>query len=373
MHALLVSAYFRPHVGGVERFVENLAQGLVGRGHEVSILCCRTDASSTVWEEVGGCRIERVPASNFLERRFGVPYPVPEPNTLLRVLSRRLDATDIVHVQDAIYATSVPALLLAHRRHVATVLTQHVGFVPQRSRTLDAIQRLAHATLGRSARLATIVATYNASVADWTREQWAINDPRVLPVGVLAAPPAADRLTLRRAFGLSVDRFVALFVGRDVPKKGLDLFLAAADPAYDLVAVTDRVAVVDSATLMPFMSRDRLQGLLSCVDAFVLPSGEGEGFPLSLQEALHVGLPVVTTYQSGYERFVSDNDVMFVERDATSVRNALLRLLADRSLRKQLSERSRAVAKKHFQITSFVSAYESLYEEARCRVRNRRS
>jgi glycosyltransferase involved in cell wall biosynthesis len=72
--------------------------------------------------------------------------------------------------------------------------------------------------------------------------------------------------------------------------------------------VTDRPARGTAATVLPFMSAERLDKLLSCVDCFVLPS-EGEGFPLALQEAFGHGLPVVPTSQSGYEDYLSADDV----------------------------------------------------------------
>ena len=83
---LLATAYFRPHVGGIERFVEILAGGLADRGHDVTVLCCRTERESPLYEELDGYVVERVPASNRLECHLGVPYPVPEPLQLWRAL-----------------------------------------------------------------------------------------------------------------------------------------------------------------------------------------------------------------------------------------------------------------------------------------------
>jgi D-inositol-3-phosphate glycosyltransferase len=364
---LLVTAYFRPHVGGIERFVEILAGGLADRGHDVTVLCCRTERESPLFEEVDGYVIERVPASNRPERHLGVPYPCPRPLKLRRALERLLSRVDVVHVQDALYASSVAALVLSRRRGVPSVLTQHVGFVPQRTRWLDALEQAAIATLGRSARLATLVATLNPAVARWVETRWGIRDVRVLPVGIPSVTNRArDCAAVRRSFGLSPDRFLALFVGRDVPKKGLDVFLAAADTNYELVAITDRPRE-GRATFLPFTSPGRFQELLSCVDAFVLPS-EGEGFPISLQEALANGLPVVTTRQPGYDHYLSADDVLYVERHPEAVRRALRRLVEGEELRLRLSERARAAAERHFGMERFIDAYEEVYEEARGRL-----
>ena len=95
-----------------------------------------------------------------------------------------------------------------------------------------------------------------------------------------------DRDQVRRSFDLPTDRFLALFAGRDVAKKGLDVFLAAGDPAYDLIAVSDRAGGDERGRLIPFMEHDRFGELIACADAFVAPSSAGEGFPLALQEAL---------------------------------------------------------------------------------------
>jgi D-inositol-3-phosphate glycosyltransferase len=362
-----VTAYFRPHVGGIERFVEILAGGLADRGHDVTVLCCRTERESPLFEEVDGYVIERVPASNRPERHLGVPYPLPRPLQLRRALARLLPRVDVVHVQDALYASSIAALILSRRRGIPSVLTQHVAFVPQRTRWLDALERAAIATLGRSARLATLVATLNPAVASWVETRWGIRDVRVLPVGIPSPANAArDRAAVRRSFGLSPDRFLALFVGRDVPKKGLDVFLAAADTSYELVAITDRPRE-GRATFLPFTSPARFQELLSCVDAFVLPS-EGEGFPISLQEALATGLPVVTTRQPGYDHYLSADDVLYVERHPEAVRCALRRLVEGGELRLRLSERARAAAERHFGMERFIDAYEEVYEEARGRL-----
>ncbi|MHB1243544.1 MAG: glycosyltransferase family 4 protein [Gaiellaceae bacterium] len=361
MRVLIVSAHFRPHVGGIERFSETLAEGLSARGHDVRVLCCRTDAGSPP-EEGGPYGVRRVPSSAWPERRLGVPYPLPSPLPLVRTLRRELAAADVVHVQDALYASSVAALLLARRRGVPSLLTQHVAFVPQGAWLLDAAQHAAVATLGRAARLATEAVALNAEVAGWAERRWGIARVGVAPVGT-AAPEPVDRDEARRELGLDPERFVALFVGRDVPKKGLDVALAAAGPEYDLVAVTDRTGpVAPGARLLPFMVRERLERLYAAADVFLLPS-EAEGIPVALQEAMASGLPVVTPYAAGYTGTFLPTDIAPVERTASSVRAALLALAADPAERERLAARSRAVAASAFSWEAFVDAYERLLRE----------
>jgi glycosyltransferase involved in cell wall biosynthesis len=349
LRVLLVSANYRPSVGGIERFVETLAEAVAARGHDVTVLCCR-DGGAPLSERRNGVTIVRLKASHLPRRVAGVPYPLPEPLELWRTTRKLVRRSDVVHAQDAVYATSVASLRSAHAAGVPSLLTQHVGFVPQASRALDGVQRLGASTVGRVARLADRVATYNDAVADWAAAQWGIARPALLPSGVeRPTATAAERRAVRQALGLGADELAALFVGRDVAKKRLD--------------VTDRpLGPSDAVIGVPFMPPERFRRLLASMDAFVLPS-TGEGFPLALQEALLAGIPCVVAPHEGYERYLSEGDVLEVEPTPAAIRNALVRLKDDSALRARLSERSRAVGERWFGVDAFADAYLGLYRE----------
>lgn len=337
MRIALVTAYFRPHVGGVERFVETLAGGLSARGHDVTVVCCRTDRRSPPREP----GVVRIPATNVVERRVAVPYPLPDPVAAVRVLRREIARADVTHVHDVLYPTSLLALSLTR-----PVLTLHVGFVPQRSGLLDVVERAAIRAVAPFARRAAAAVSMNPAVAAWASETWGL-EVGIAPVGVPPATAVADRA----AFGFG-DRPVALFVGRDVAKKGLDAFAAARPDGWDLVAVTDGTR--PGLRTLPFMPTDRLAVLLASVDALVLPS-VAEGLPMILQEAMAAGVPVVTTMQDGYERYFGADEVAVIDGSARSIEQALA------ALPPGLGERGRAVAARHFSVDAMVDAYEALY------------
>jgi D-inositol-3-phosphate glycosyltransferase len=355
---LLVTAYFRPHVGGVEAFSEILADGVAERGEEVVVVCCRTDGGSAAVER-DSYTVRRLPATNVIERRLGVPYPVPTRPEALRLLRDEVQGADVVHVQDALYATSQLAIRLARRRRRPILVTQHVQFVAQRNRALDALQRAAIRLSGPLLRKVDRVVTYNPAVAAWARETWRLDRVDVLPTGVVLAPKAASRAEL----GLPDDRFLALFVGRDVPKKGLRFVLDAIDDAYDLVVVTDRyLSPVCGLHVRPFMPRSELTRLLQSVDALVLPSVD-EGVPLVLQEAAVAGVPIVTCANPGYDAYFDPDDLVIVDRDGASIRAALRRLAADPAMRTSLAESVRGAGARHFDRDAFVDVYLGAYRD----------
>lgn len=364
IHVLLVSANYRPSVGGIERFVETLAEALVARGQQVTVLCCRTGGAPRI-EHRNGVVVERLPANELPRRLANVPYPLPSPLALVQRTKELVEAADVVHAQDAIYATSVAALRSARSHRVPSVLTQHVGFVPQGSRVLDGLQHLAAATLGRVTRIADRVVTYNDAVADWAAEQWGIERPTLMPSGVERPRVSPkERAAIRAELGLRPEELVALFTGRDVPKKRLDVFLDAADPSVArLVAVTDRaLADRDGVIGVPFLAPERFRRLLASADVFVLPS-EAEGFPLALQEALLAGLPCIVAAHRGYERYLRPGDALEVNPTPSAIRAALARLKNDSALRRTLADRARAAGDRSFGVGPFAEAYLALYRE----------
>ena len=128
----------------------------------------------------------------------------------------------------------------ARSHGVPSVLTQHVGFVPQASRALDAPQLVAAATLGRVARIADRADTDNDAVADWAESSGASSGPRDAERGRAAACLAEERIAGRRA-PASGPRSSSPSSPDARREKRLDAFLDAADPSVTrLVAVTDR-------------------------------------------------------------------------------------------------------------------------------------
>ena len=250
----------------------------------------------------------RVPALNVLENRLGVPYPIFSPK-LHTVLARELKRADVVHAHGLLYQSSFWALRYAKLRHrgpsgPVRVLTEHVGHVPYESGVLDRMESMAIGTIGRlSVKAAESVVVLNRQVGSEV-EALGPNGPVLqIPNGIdtsLFRPAQnGEREALRREFGWD-DLPRVLFVGRLVAKKGLDTALAAAAAAlgkFELVVAGPGPLQPESSpgvrVLGPLES-ERVAQLYRAADALLLPS-RGEGFPVTVQEAMASGLPVVMT------------------------------------------------------------------------------
>lgn len=378
LRILLVCHYYPPHVGGIENVVHDEAVRLAELGHQVTVLTSarRTSVVEEVDDDGNRVRVVRIASWNGAERRAGVPFPILSPRLLPRML-RWVRWADVVHVHDCFYLTSWAAGLAAAVARVPLVLTQHVAMVDHPSRAVTAAQKLVYDTAGRALlRRAATVFTINEYIARFVgRFGAAPGKVVVLGNGVdgqLFRPAADDseRARLREEFGLPADRVLALFVGRLVPKKGIDLVLAAldaADPAFDLV-------VVGSGDAAPLRGRERVHLLgeqparavariYRACDLFVLPT-TGEVFPLVVKEAMSAGLPVVTTDEPDYAHYGLDSEgVALVRREPDAVRRAVAAIAVDGALRERMGSYAAQYAAKRFSwsehVTTLVRHYRS--------------
>jgi D-inositol-3-phosphate glycosyltransferase len=376
MRVVLVSHYALPHVGGIESALHAVAGGLAARGHEVVHVASAALRPAERGSRVGerSYRLVRVPALNLPEERLAAPYPLFGP-ALLRVLRSELSGADVVHAHGFLYMGTLGALALARRRGAASVLTEHVGHVRYASPVLDRAQAVAVATLGRwAARRADALVVFNhkvkeelARLAPGARIEWIPNgvDPRRFR-------PAEDgeRERLRSALGWD-ERPRALFVGRRVAKKGLDVALATAAAAggrFELVvAGTDRLddGVPRGVELIGHVDPDRMPDLYRAADALLLPS-YGEGFPVAVQEAMASGLPVVLAEDPAYAehlRGAGAGAAELVPAEPGALASAVAGLVSDPVRRVEAGAAAVEHARRRFSFEQVVDAHERLYEE----------
>lgn len=109
--------------------------------------------------------------------------------------------------------------------------------------------------------------------------------------------------------------------------------------------------------LVGAQTSERVQAYLGQAGIFVLPSvvtpsGNAEGIPVALMEAMAAGVPVISTRTTGIPELVVDMETgLLVEpRDPVSLADAIERLLADEELRVGLREAAYAKVSAEFEI-----------------------
>jgi D-inositol-3-phosphate glycosyltransferase len=358
----------------MEVVVEQLASSLADLGVSVTVLTSSWGQEPSRRAPVDDFRVETVWAANLFERRFSVPYPLFSPRLLWRAASL-VRRSDVVHVNDCFYLSSPVCVFWARVFRKPVVLTQHVDIVPHPSRFVRLVQRAVYATYGafvlRSARAVIVL---NDRVRDFVLSR-GVDAEKVhyVPNGIdlerYRPAVAEERVVSRRRLGISEGAVVALFAGRLVPKKGYDIVLACADDHYQLVFAGGRETQSLHEEHAPTcylgtVSRADMPDLYRAADMLCLPS-IGEGFPVTVQEAMSSGLAVVTTDDPAYGSYgLEAGCIELIPRTVAATRGALLGLASDRERRLEMGREARRFAAAHFSARDQALAVLALYRPA---------
>jgi glycosyltransferase involved in cell wall biosynthesis len=105
---------------------------------------------------------------------------------------------------------------------------------------------------------------------------------------------------------------------------------------------------------------------LFCLPCVVSSTGDRDGLPTSVLEAMALGVAVVTTAVGGLREVVVDGKTGLVvpERDPVALADALARLLLDRRLAERLAAGGRRHVERGFALDGSVSILRGLFPEA---------
>ena len=188
------------------------------------------------------------------------------------------------------------------------------------------------------------------------------------------------RERVRVEFGIRDDQFLIGTVARFSAQKGYEYtvdaipgiikrypqarFLFVGDgPQHDVCQKRVESLGLSDKVIFAGQRKD-IANILSALDLFLLTSIY-EGLPLSVLEAMSVGVPVVATQVSGTPEVVLHERTGLLIRPASSaaVIEAVVRLLGDSELREQLIRQGRLLMKHHFDRRFLIKQVEEFYDQ----------
>lgn len=293
---------------------------------------------------------------------------------------------------------SLPSLAQALRRERARVFHAHqtwslscrygivaaaIARVPARLATAQLFLEmpssaginLQHTLLSRSLDCHVAVSRF---VASRLRDRFGVPDAkiRIIPNAVDVGEAPRPDARLRAELAGDATTKLVLTVARLDAQKGIGHLLdaAAAVPGALFVIAgegPDRATLEAKVVSLGLGERVRFLGhrrdvpaLLAIADLFVLPSLY-EGLPLSVLEAMAVGVPVVATAIGGTDEIVRDGETgtLVAARDPIALAAGIRSVLADRPRAARLAQAARVFVEREHSTERMVSRVSQLYDE----------
>jgi glycosyltransferase involved in cell wall biosynthesis len=368
---LQVASHYAPTLGGMETVLQDLSEGLLAAGDQVTVLCSSPSRQGAD-EIMCGVRVLRSPSLGKLLSQPLTPF-LP---TTLRRLHRSFDLVHL-HMPNPLAEAAVALL----PRNAPIVVTYHADVIRQKA-LKPVYGPIRRAALAKSRRV--VVPTENHIRYSEVLPTFA-DKCIVVPFGISRARYLMTSASRARARELRErqGRFV-LFVGRLVYYKGLPQLIESmrdVDPMLGrLVIVGDGPlrrqveAKIESlqlqgrVTLAGAVSQAELNAYLEACQLLVLPSiSRSEGFGMTQLEAMLFGKPLVTTrLQSGVQLVNVDGEtgLQVPPLDPRALAAALSRLLSDNALRVSMGAAALERVESRFSLDQMIRGYREAYRQA---------
>jgi glycosyltransferase involved in cell wall biosynthesis len=399
MRLLHVTQRYPPAIGGAEKYIADLSEELVQRGHQVDVVTSRALDLHTWKNELppseclNGVRVYRYRSlqrrawvwemlhfglRNYWRTRARRYEPLiflgggPLSPGMFRAIASRGRNYDLIHLNCLVYSHVAYGYWLARRLGVPAVITPHahagqevtynIGY--QRDAMFGCDHVIADTPAERDLLLSLGLASWQVSIGGTGLhpEQYREGDSR----------------EARRQLGLPEDGFVVLFLGRKSDYKGLDvalgavaglqsqypnaLFLAVGPETEYSKELWAHYQGMDGLHVQGAVSDDDKLAALRACDCLVLPS-IGEAFGIVFLEAWIMGKPVVGARTPAVSSVIDEGQdgLLSAPGDGADLAACLSRLLTDPALARRMGANGRTKVLQRYTVPRITDRVEGIY------------
>ena len=365
---LQVNKLYFPHIGGVEKVVQRLGEGLARREYFCTVLAC---GPRTEEKELNGVHVQLVKTSFFLSSApFSFSFP-----PFYRKLAREADL--IIHhfpdpageLAELLVNADRPKIVLYHSDIVRQKALK--PFYDLETRIFLSRARFIVATSPNYAQTSPILSRFREKV-------------RIIPLAVdtdffTPEGPVHPILSKLHQEGFSI----VLYVGRFAYYKGLEYLIKAVsllpqnvkvvlvgdgEEKSKLLSLVRELHLEERVVFIPPVKDEELPSIYRGADLFVLPSiARSEAFGLVACEAMACRVPVITTEIGTGTSFYNANKVTgFVvpPADQLALAEAIKNIL-NSPQKKDFGQKARIRILELFSLESFFEEWERLLSSCR--------
>jgi glycosyltransferase involved in cell wall biosynthesis len=345
----MYTGYYVPYVSGMTIYVRRLAEGLVRRGHEVTVLCSRHDSALPAVAIENGVRIERSPV--IVSAGKGVIAPVMWWDQM-----RLLADHDVFHRHVPGMGDSWLSTRIAKSMGKPILFTHHCDLYLPFGVVNDAVNAILNTELRFAGALADLIVSYSEDYVSYSRFLSYFREKvrTVFPPISIGEPDTERAAMWRRELGLEGVPIVG-FAGRFAADKGGDVLLRAVPRLRELVPGARVVfageftnvpgerffqesqvllaPVREVVTFLGNVAPDRMADFYRMCDVVTVPSTNStESWGMWQDEAMLCGTPVVTSDLPGVRVSIRTTGMGLLVRphDWGGLAEALAKVLTDR-------------------------------------------
>lgn len=388
MKILFSLTYYRPHVSGLTIYVQRLAEALVNRGHQVTVLTSQYDDSLPERDTINGVNVVRVPVAFWVSKGAIMPSYVETALPLLR----EHDVAAINLPNTPIEAVLLPAL--AKSVNCPMTATYHCDInLPEGlfNRIVDEAVFLSNVVAGlladRIVAYTRDYATHSRFLSRFPKKRVVISPPVVIP-----EPDSDDVEAFRREHAPNDENLIG-FAARFATEKGVEYMLGAlprireeipnvkvlfAGEYKDVIGEDDYwerlQPMLDDAgdhwEFLGVLEPEEMATFYGACDVTTLPSiNSTESFGLVQVESMLCGTPVVASNLPGVRVSVRKTEMGRIVpiKDAKALAEALIEVIRHR----QEYVRPREEIETLFSLDTTVEGYEDLFAEVIAEHRSR--